>query len=293
MPDVTVVGSANLDLVASVPRCPLPGETLLAHGYAEHPGGKGLNQAVAAARSGAATRLVAAVGDDPAGVRLREIVHQEGIQPDVAVVTAPSGRALISVGDDGENSIVVVPGANARLVWPGGDPGTVVLAQLEVPIDTVVAAFDDARRSGAVTILNPAPARSLPASLLERCDVVVPNEHELELVGGVDGLRAAGVRTIVVTRGAAGVEVVHDGESWHEPPIQIEPVDTTGAGDAFCGALAARLALGDDLRAAVRWAVAAGGLATTVVGAVPSMPAADAIAAAVSAAARARPTPPG
>jgi ribokinase len=291
---VTVVGSANLDLVASVARCPSPGETLLADGYAEHPGGKGLNQAVAAARSGAPTRLVAALGDDDAGRRLLDVVHAEGIDADhVAVVAGPTGRAMIAVAADGENSIVVVPGANGGLTWPGAPTGAVVLAQLEVPIEAVVDAFAAARRAGALTILNPAPARALPAELLSTCDVVVPNEHELELVGGADALLAAGVRAVVVTRGGAGVEVVESGGTWFEPAVAVDVVDTTGAGDAFCGALAARLSTGDDLRAAVRWAVAAGGLATTVAGAVPSMPTAGAIVDLLSAAARPRPTPHG
>lgn len=292
---VTVVGSANLDLVASVERCPLPGETLLAHAYAEHPGGKGLNQAVAAARSGATVRFVGAVGDDDAGQRLLDVLRQEGIDAGtVAVVGEPTGRALIAVGADGENSIVVVPGANGSLVWPpDGLSGAVVLAQLEVPVPVVLAAFDAARRAGAVTVLNPAPARSLPAELLSLCDIVVPNQHELDLVGGATALLGAGVRAVVVTRGGEGVEVVERGGTWREPAVEVEVIDTTGAGDAFCGALAARLAAGDGLRDAVRWAVVAGGLATTVAGAVPSMPTAGAIVDRLSAAGRSRPIPPG
>jgi ribokinase len=292
---VTVVGSANLDLVASVERCPLPGETLLASGYAEHPGGKGLNQAVAASRSGAATAFVAAIGADDAGRRLLDVVRAEGIDASsVEVVEAPTGRALISVGADGENSIVVVPGANAALVWRDAPPRDVVLAQLEVPMEEVARAFAAARRTGARTVLNPAPARSLPAGLLANCDVVVPNEHELDLVGGVAALLGAGVGAVVVTRGALGVEVTEAGGlTWTEPALQVDVVDTTGAGDAFCGALAARLAAGDALCVAVQWAVAAGALATTVAGAVPSMPTAGAISVLLSAAGRELPNPLG
>jgi ribokinase len=294
LPGVTVVGSANLDLVASVERCPLPGETLLAHGYVEHPGGKGLNQAVAAARSGAPTRFVAALGDDDAGRRLLDVMRAEGIDADhVTVVAGPTGRALIAVGADGENSIVVVPGANARATWSVAPVSAVVLAQLEIPSEVVIDAFAAARQAGALTVLNPAPARELPAALLATCDVVVPNEHELELVGGAVALLAAGVGAVVITRGGAGVEVVEPSGSWMEPAVAVDVVDTTGAGDAFCGALAARLAAGDGLRDAVRWAVAAGGIATTVAGAVPSMPTAAAIADLLSAAGPAQPTPPG
>jgi ribokinase len=239
--------------------------------------------------------LVAAVGDDDAGHRLLDVLRGDGIDAaHVAVVGAPTGRALIAVGADGENSIVVVPGANGVLVWPPDGPSSaVVLAQLEVPVSVVLSAFGAGRRHGAVTVLNPAPARVLPAELLAMCDIVVPNEHELDLVGGATALLDAGVLAVVVTRGGAGVEVVERDGSWREPAVEVEVVDTTGAGDAFCGALAARLAAGDGLRDAVRWAVVAGGLATTVAGAVPSMPTAGAILDRLSAAGRSRPTPRG
>ncbi len=282
--DVAVVGSVNLDLVATTPRLPGPGETVAGTGYAEHAGGKGLNQAVAAARSGASVALVAAVGDDEAGGRLRSLAHAEGI--DVSTVSTwaghPTGRALITVDDAAENTIVVVPGANALVVGDGVPDARVVIAQLEVPVEQVVAAFRAARRSGALTILNPAPGRPLPEELLEVCDVVVPNEHELGLIGGRPGVLGRGVSVLVTTMGAEGVAVTAtaDGETsdWSQPSFRVTPIDTTGAGDAFCGTLAARLALGDELRAAVRHAAAAGALATTVAGAVPSLPTADAVA---------------
>ncbi|HEY3485920.1 MAG TPA: ribokinase, partial [Ilumatobacteraceae bacterium] len=224
MHDVVVVGSANLDLVATTPRIPGPGETVLGDGYAEHAGGKGLNQAVAAARSGAHVAFVGCLGDDDAGRRMRAVLAGDGI--DAAAVTSsasPTGRALI----------VVVPGANHDVTLPESLPAAgVVLCQLEVPLDQVAQALALGRRGGATTILNPAPAAPLPADLLAACDIVVPNEHEVELLGGVTALLSAGCRAVVVTRGGAGVDV-HDADgAVHCPPFDVEVVDTTGAGDA-------------------------------------------------------------
>ncbi len=276
--DVCVVGSANLDLVAGTPRLPGPGETVLGHSYAEHAGGKGLNQAVAAARSGASTAFVGAVGDDAAGTRLRDVLAADHIDAArLRTVDAPTGRALIAVDDSGENSIVVVPGANATVTAETVPSCRVLLAQLEVPVEAVGRALLSARAHGAITVLNPAPAAEVPGDVLAACDVVVPNEHELELIGGADALLAAGCRAVVVTLGGAGV-AIHDGHGLRRrSAFEVEVVDTTGAGDAFSGALAARLAAGDDLDAAVTWAAAAGALATTVPGAVPAQPSAEAI----------------
>ena len=277
--DVCVVGSANLDLVATTPRIPAPGETVLGSGYAEHAGGKGLNQAVAAARSGAAVAFVGCVGEDEAGRRMRAVLIDDGIDATALTFTSsPTGRALIVVDDDGENSIVVVPGANHDVRLPEALPAArVVLCQLEVPLEQVAAALTAGRNAGATTILNPAPAAPLPSDLVASCDIVVPNEHEAELLGGADALLAAGCRAVVVTRGGAGVDVHTRDDIEHCAAFAVEVVDTTGAGDAFCGALAARLAAGDDVHAAVRWAAAAGALATTVVGAVPAQPRSGAI----------------
>jgi ribokinase len=277
--DVCVVGSANLDLVATTPRIPGPGETVLGNGYAEHAGGKGLNQAVAAARSGARVAFVGCLGDDDAGRRLYAVLAGDGIDAtQVTISSSPTGRALIVVDAGGENSIVVVPGANDEVALPASLPrANVVLCQLEVPLDRVAQALAGARRTGATTILNPAPAAALPSDMLATCDIVVPNEHEVELLGGAAALLAAGCRAVVVTRGGAGVDV-HTADGFvHCPAFAVDVVDTTGAGDAFCGALAARLAAGDELQRAVRWAAAAGALATTVVGAVPAQPTADRI----------------
>ena len=273
--DVTVFGSANLDLVVTVERHPRPGETLLGDSYAEFPGGKGLNQAVAAARAGASTSLHSAVGVDAAGDRLRSLVLDEKVDDAHLLTSAgqPTGRAAIVVSASGENSIVVVPGANADIVAPGALPACrVLLTQLEVPCVAVQATLALARSAGTLTLLNPAPAQLLDDSLLSLCDIVIPNEHEVELLGGIDALHAARVGIVIVTRGANGVTISRDGAVEHRRARAVDVVDTTGAGDAFCGNLAARLAMGDGLSDAIDWAIAAGALAVTVAGAVPSLP---------------------
>jgi ribokinase len=280
MLDVCVVGSANLDLVASTPRRPAAGETVLGTAFAEHPGGKGLNQAVAAARAGASVAFVGAVGRDAAGETLRAVLTAEHIDTgSLALSDQPSGRALIIIDAEGENSIVVVPGANERAAADALPTARVVLVQLEIPLAVVTAALDRARAAGATTVLNAAPAAALPRDLLAAVDVVVANEAEAQALGGVDALLAAGVTTAIVTRGAEGAAVVRAGARWHQPAFPVRAVDTTAAGDAFCGVLAAGLASGRDLAAAVRAAAAAGALAAAAPGAVPSLPGADAIAA--------------
>jgi ribokinase len=281
--DVCVVGSANLDLVATAARAPAPGETVLGHSYAEHAGGKGLNQAVAAARSGANTAFVGALGADEAGARLQHVLESDGIDhAGVDILDGvPTGRALITVGDDGENSIVVVPGANAEVVVGSIPDALVVLAQLEIPLDAVADAFRLARSSGATTVLNPAPAAELPDGLLSLTDIVIPNQHELSLLGGSEALLRRGPRAVIVTLGSEGAMWFSTTGSTEIPPLPVEPVDTTGAGDAFCGAFCARLAAGDPIGTALSWAAVAGALATTVAGAVPSLPHTAAIRAAL------------
>jgi ribokinase len=283
--DVCVVGSTNLDLVATAAVLPAPGETVMGHGYAEHPGGKGLNQAVAAVRAGASTVFVSAVGDDVAGMGLLQVMHNDGIDTThVRIIEGvPTGRAIIGVGDNGENSIIVVSGANRFVSVDRAPASKVVLSQLEVPVEAIERAFLQGRSAGAVTILNPAPAAAVPASLLAVTDIVVPNEHEVGLLGGVDALLAAGVGHVVVTLGAQGAAVHHgDGTVDHVAAFAVEAVDTTGAGDTFCGTLAARLALGDELPAALRHAAAAAALSTTRAGAVPSIPTSAEVAALLS-----------
>jgi ribokinase len=282
--DVCVVGSANLDLVATAARVPAPGETVLGHSYAEHAGGKGLNQAVAAARSGANTAFLGALGSDAAGELLRQVLEDDGIDhTGVSVVDdLPTGRALITVGDDGENSIVVVPGANGSVTVDSMPAAHVVLAQLEIPLDAVINAFRLGRASGSTTVLNPAPAAELPDELLALTDIVIPNEHEAELLGGADRLLERGPGAVIVTLGGDGARWYSATGSTAIPPLPIDPVDTTGAGDAFCGAFCARLAAGDQIDLALTWAAAAGALTTTAPGAVPSLPRAAAILAALA-----------
>ena len=274
--DVVVVGSANIDLVADVDSLPDPGRTLLANGYAEHPGGKGLNQAVACARMGARTAFIGCVGDDAAGRLLMDVLISDGVDTSgVTVVDAPTGRAFITVDSHGENTIVVVPGANN---FVGRDATVrlpecaVVLVQLEIPLTTVETVMSGAQKAGIRTVLNPAPAAALPASLVPLCDVIAPNEGELAVLGGASTLLKQGAQNLVVTLGERGALIVTPERSVEIPPHAVTPIDTVGAGDAFIGAMCAELARGESLEHACRVAAVAGALATTVRGAVPSLP---------------------
>lgn len=283
--DVVVVGSANLDLVAQLDRLPRPGETLRANSYSEYAGGKGLNQAVACARMGANTAFIGCVGKDDAGKYLRGVLDSEGIDgTHVMVVNAPTGRAFINVDAQGENSIVVVSGANAHV---GSDTskfkipdGSIVLAQLEVPQNVIASAFSLAHGQGSRTVLNPAPAAPLAENLFGVTDILVPNETEALALGGIDALLKSGAGTIVVTQGEFGAEIVSQSGTEHIDPFTVTPIDTVGAGDAFIGAMCAELARGSSLQEACRTASVAGALATTVRGAVPSLPTRSAVLAA-------------
>ncbi|PWD50834.1 ribokinase [Serinibacter arcticus] len=280
---VTVVGSANLDTTLRVARIPGPGETILASGIVRSPGGKGANQAVGAARSGGAeVAFVAALGHDGEADLLLASLTGAGVGTDHVrrLDGVPSGSALITVSDDAENSIVVVPGANAVLLdLTDGElavvrSAAVVLACLEIPMATVLAAARAARRF----VLNAAPSAPLPDELWPHLDVLVVNEHEARDLTGeaqVDDAVAVlsrRVPALVVTLGAAGALVVEDGLRTHVRGNPVTAVDTTGAGDCFCGVLAARLAAGDDLVTATRWGGAAGALAVQRPGAADAMP---------------------
>jgi ribokinase len=275
--DVVVVGSANLDLVATLDHLPIPGETIVALDYSEHAGGKGVNQAVACARMGARTAFVGCVGNDDAGVFLRGVLENEGIDTTMLrVVDLPTGRAFINVDSRGENEIVVVSGANTQ-VGVAQNPfllptSHVLLMQLEIPLKTVTAALNAARKGGAVTVLNPAPYRSLTGEILSLVDVIVPNETESAACGGTQALLAAGVGTVVTTLGEKGAVINTASSETSISPHNVVAVDTVGAGDAFIGALSAELARGATISEAAAVGAVAGALATTVRGAVPSLP---------------------
>lgn len=295
---VVVVGSANLDLVYTVERIPRPGETVLATGAASYPGGKGNNQVVAVARSGAEVAFVAAMGTDDASGTLLAVLADAGVRAHVRRVDAPTGTALITVDASAENVIVVNPGANAALVELTAEEREVVAAadvlllQLEIPLGTVLEAARTAREAGTLVVLNAAPIQPLPQDLLDLVDLLVVNEHEArelagerEVVATVEALAEA-VRPLapaaVVTLGAEGALVVAGGATRRLPGHAVDAVDTTGAGDTFCGALVAaldrrgseRLGL-EPLVAAAEWAGAAAAIAVTRPGAVPAIPTAD------------------
>ena len=280
--DVVVVGSANLDLVATLDHLPKPGETIVALDYAEHAGGKGVNQAVACARMGARTAFVGCVGNDDAGIFLRGVLENEGIDTTMLrVVDMPTGRAFINVDSRGENEIVVVSGANTQvgvaqnpLVLP---TSRVLLMQLEIPLATVSAALTLARRSGTLTVLNPAPYKSLTEDVLSLVDVIVPNETESAACGGTNALLKAGVATVVTTLGEKGAVINTASSETSIAPHKVVAVDTVGAGDAFIGALSAELARGAAISDAASVGAVAGALATTVHGAVPSLPKQDVV----------------
>jgi ribokinase len=280
--DVVVVGSANLDLVATLDHLPKPGETIVALDYAEHAGGKGVNQAVACARMGARTAFVGCVGNDDAGTFLRGVLENEGIDTTMLrVVDMPTGRAFINVDSRGENEIVVVSGANTQvgvaqnpLVLPTSH---VLLMQLEIPLATVSAALTLARNSGTLTVLNPAPYKSLTEDVLSLVDVIVPNETESAACGGTNALLKAGVATVVTTLGEKGAVINTASSETSIAPHKVVAVDTVGAGDAFIGALSAELARGATISDAASVGAVAGALATTVHGAVPSLPKQDVV----------------
>jgi ribokinase len=276
MSGVIVVGSANLDLVYRVHALPAPGETVLATGAAKHPGGKGNNQVIAVARAGAPATFLAAIGADADGDLLVAALEQAGVTLLLRRPATPTGTALITVDDAAENSIVVNSGANNDLIDLTDEERTAVasasilLMQLETPLPTVIAAAAAARAAGTTVVLNAAPFRPLPPELLALVDLLIVNEVEAAAVGEE---QLAQVPECVVTLGARGA-VVRDrtGVSTAVASPKVDAVDTTGAGDTFCGALVAALGDGLGLAAAARFAVAAAALSVQREGAVSSIP---------------------
>ncbi|MGV9296654.1 MULTISPECIES: ribokinase [Amycolatopsis] len=295
-PAVAVVASLNVDHIVQAPRIPEPGETLMGFSTSRELGGKGGNQAVAAARLGAEVAVIGCVGQDEDGDEYREALLAEGV--DVAHLRTsalPTGRAAITVDAEGVNSIVVVAGANADIPAAAAEaaigelPGLrVVVGQLEAAVDATERAFAAARERGALTVLNTAPVDAVAAKLLPLSDVVVANEIEFRQLTGqdpVDGLRrgsaelfAAGCRWVIVTLGAEGCAVLDASSSAHVPAVAVRAVDTTAAGDSFVGALAARLARvsGEpttaDVVAACGFAAKVAAVVVTRHGAHPSLP---------------------
>jgi ribokinase len=292
MSTVIVFGSINMDLVIRTPWLPAPGETLIGRTFFTAPGGKGANQAVAAARLGAATHMIGRVGNDVFAPALRASLEQYGVQTNaVQTCDGPSGVAIIAVDDAAENIIIVASGANElvghadiELLMARLQSAGVLLLQFEVPLAMVLAAAQAARAQGVVVILDPAPACEIPEALYAATDLITPNEHEAAILTGLPVttpeqaeqaarvLVARGARNAVVKLGGRGA-IWFDGQTTHHlPPFPVTPVDTVAAGDAFNGGVAAALSNGRPMDEALRWGMAAGALAVTKVGAQQSMP---------------------
>jgi ribokinase len=290
MGTVTVVGSYVTGFTMRTRRLPVGGETVLGDEFDHGPGGKGSNQAIQIARAGGRARLLTAVGDDGFGRDALDLWTAEGVDA-TAVLRGgerPTGAAMILLETDGENRIIVFPGANDRLDAAAVEAvdladASVMLTQLEIPGEAAGAAMRVGRAAGLTTILNPAPVRPLPDAVLADVDIVTPNESEARVLTGRDPgaavdelelcaeLRARGVGTVVMTLGARGALISGDGEPVLVPAPSVDVVDTTGAGDAFAGTLAATLAGGGALSDGVQRAVVAGALACTKLGVVPSL----------------------
>ncbi|NEN07696.1 ribokinase [Diaminobutyricibacter tongyongensis] len=278
---VTVVGSANVDIVTRVARIPAPGETVTADSLEVYPGGKGLNQAVAARRAGADTQLVAAIGNDAHGKIIIDVVAGEQMNPTrLRREEGPTGTAFVTIDAAGENNIVIVPGANGTLRRLAEDEreliraSGVLVCQLEVPDSVVEDAVSTAWEAGTAVVLNPTPVRAVPAAILAAVDVLIVNEHEAEQLHASD----LPVPCVITTLGADGVKLDIRGES----SVRIDArktisIDSTGAGDTFVGFFAAAIAAGADYETAARRASVAGSLSVEEQGAVPSIPTKQAV----------------
>jgi ribokinase len=290
---IVVVGSSNTDMIIKVPHVPVPGETIIGGTFSTAAGGKGANQAVAAARAGGDVTFVARVGEDMFGQKAKDGFVKDNINVDHVLndKDAPSGVALIFVGEDGENSIAVASGANANLspsdVEVAGDAissADILIMQLETPLETVQKAATIASENGVKVILNPAPACELSDDILSRVSILTPNESEAELLTGIkvesekdaaaaaDALMAKGIETVIVTMGPKGAFVVTADSKELVGGFSVKAVDATAAGDVFNGTLAVAMAEGKPLKEAVKFANAAAALSVTKLGAQPSAP---------------------
>ncbi|QFY62223.1 ribokinase [Rhizobium grahamii] len=295
---ITVFGSINMDLIATTDRLPKPGETVAGNGFSTAAGGKGANQALAARRAGRVVLMAGAVGRDNFAEPALELLKDAGATLDgVKHVEQPTGTALILVGGDGENMIAVVPGANGTVTAKDADAavdamqkGDTLMLQLEVPVPAVEQALARAKSKGITTVLNLAPLIADAPRLGRLADIVIANETEFERLAGQDGMNAgereAALKrlngetgqTLIVTLGADGVIAIRDGHLFKAKGLKIEPVDTVGAGDTFCGYFAASLDEGLDFETALRRAAVAGSLACLKQGAQPSIPLSDDVA---------------
>ena len=291
MTNIIVVGSINADLVVRTPRFPQPGETISGEDLQIIPGGKGANQAVAAARQGTSVAMTGRVGNDSFGPELIENLKRNNVDT-AHVRTDPesaTGTAIIVVDANGQNSIVLSPGGNGRVTPADVDDvpfrdGQLLLLQLEIPVEAVLAAAQRAKENGARVLLNPAPARSLPEELIALSDFILPNESELSLLTGqavkdmpsaeqaAKALLEGGAKNVIATLGANGALIVNRDITKHIPPFPVDVVDTTAAGDAFIGGFASALLEERSLEEAARYGSACGALAVTKFGAQPCLP---------------------
>lgn len=292
---IIVIGSANTDMVISAEHFPQPGETIIGFGFMTNHGGKGANQAVAAARLGGDTAFIGKVGNDSFGHSMIDMMRHEGINVSHLMVSPsePSGVALITTNKAGENTIVLDSGANAHLI-PSDivdaeemlSQAGIILMQLESPIDTIVQAAAIGKKHGAYVVLNPAPAPAtpLPKELLESVDLLIPNETEAAYISelnavseknaysAIDSIRRLGVSDVIITLGNKGVCALLDGKKVNIPAFKVKAVDTTAAGDTFCGALCVALSEGKDMIEAIRFGCKAASVSVTRRGAQMSMP---------------------
>ena len=285
---VLVVGSLNMDMVVRAPRHPQVGETIFGTFFNTYPGGKGANQAVAIARLGVAVTMIGKVGSDAFGSELVRIASDEGINTDWIShePNQTSGIALITVSENGQNTIVVVPGANAYLTASDLDSAhsafeeaALVVLQLESPLETVLHAAELAQRIKIPVLLNPAPAQTLPLELLQQVDILIPNQHELLQISGqsemdsaIETLLRLGVKQLLITLGEEGVILASVNQRLLIPAFKVTAIDTVAAGDAFVGALAVALTRGLSLKKAAQFANAAAAISVTRPGAQPSLP---------------------